>query len=145
MVEEQRRRVEDQMTKVVEEIDKSHLRRLQGDMHRCAATCCDNKTASVQKIHQCIQNCSGSLTKAQQHVNAEFTRFQNRLQRCIMDCNDHIKDQMGVNPTQNEVNRLTDGFEHCATKCVDIYCDLIPSLEKTMKDVLTNGTIDGQS
>ncbi|XP_063985761.1 protein FAM136A-like [Diachasmimorpha longicaudata] len=142
MVEEQRRRVEDQMTKIVEEIDKSYLRKIQGNMHRCAASCCDNKTASIQKIHHCIENCNGNLTHAQQYVNSEFERVQHRLQRCVMDCNDYIKDKMGHNSTQDEVNRLTDDFEKCATKCVDTYCDLLPSLEKTMKKVLASGKFD---
>lgn len=138
MVEEQRRRVEENMNNMVEEIDKSYLRKMQGDMHRCAATCCDNEVYSVQKVHNCIENCSTSLNKAQQYIQKEFERSQNRLQRCILDCNDKIKDQMGPNPTQKEVDRYSDDFEKCATKCVDNYCEVLPSLEKTMKKVLSN-------
>lgn len=55
-----------------------------------------------------------------------------------MECNDKIKDQMGPNPTQSEVNKLSDDFEKCATKCVDTYCDLLPSLEKTMRKMLAS-------
>ncbi|OXU18110.1 protein FAM136A [Nasonia vitripennis] len=136
MVEEQRRRVEDQMTKMVEEIDKTYLRKMQGDMHRCAAACCDNQTYSVQKVHSCVENCGAPLNKAQQYVQGEFERVQNRLQRCVMECNDKIKDHMGPNPTQSEVDKFSADFEKCATKCVDTYCDLLPALEKTMKKVL---------
>jgi hypothetical protein len=32
--------------------------------------------------------------------------FQNRLQRCIMQCNDDIRDKMGPNPTDAEVSYL---------------------------------------
>ncbi|XP_076680970.1 protein FAM136A [Andrena cerasifolii] len=142
MVEEQRRRVEENMTKMVEEIDKSYLRKMQGEMHRCSATCCDNESYSIQKVHHCIENCNGSLNKAQQYVQGEFERVQNRLQRCIMDCNDKIKDKMGPNPSQREVDRYSDDFEKCATKCVDNYCDMLPTLEKTMKKVLSNRKYD---
>jgi len=62
--------------------------------------------------------------------------FQNRLQRCVMECNDSIKDKLGPNPTQAEVDRYSEEFEKCAIKCVDTYCDLLPALEKTMKKVL---------
>lgn len=55
-----------------------------------------------------------------------------------MECNDKIKDKMGPNPTQSEVDRFSEDFEKCATKCVDVYCDLLPALEKTMKKVLSS-------
>ena len=54
-----------------------------------------------------------------------------------MECNDNIKDKMGPNPTQTEVDRYSEEFEKCATKCVDSYCELLPSLEKNMKKVLS--------
>ncbi|KYN03367.1 PREDICTED: protein FAM136A-like [Cyphomyrmex costatus] len=136
-MEEQRKRVEDHMTKMVEEIDKMYLRKMQSDMHKCAAQCCENESYSIQKVHTCVENCSSSLNKAQQYVQGEFERVQNRLQRCIMECNDNIKDKMGPNPTQTEVDRYSEEFEKCATKCVDSYCELLPILEKTMKKVLS--------
>lgn len=54
-----------------------------------------------------------------------------------MECNDKIRDKMGPNPTQTEVDKHSEDFEKCATKCVDSYCELLPSLEKTMKKVLS--------
>ncbi|XP_074096818.1 protein FAM136A [Cotesia typhae] len=136
MVEAQRRRVEEQMTLLIESIDKFYLRKMQGDMHRCAAKCCDNDMYTVQKVQNCVQSCSESLNKAQQYVQSEFERSQNRLQRCIMDCNDRIMDKVGPNPSQDKVNQLNDDFEKCATKCVDDYCKFLPTLEKTMKEFL---------
>lgn len=62
-----------------------------------------------------------------------------------MDCNDHVRDNIGPNPTQGEVDRLTDDFEKCVTKCVDTYCDLLPSLGKTMMKVLKSGKFDQSS
>lgn len=55
-----------------------------------------------------------------------------------MECNDKIKDKVGPDTTQSEVNLYTEEFEKCATKCVDVYCDLLPSLEKTIKKTLAN-------
>ncbi|KAF7995841.1 hypothetical protein HCN44_006948 [Aphidius gifuensis] len=136
MVEEQRKRVEDAMSKIVEDIDKSHLRKIQGDMHRCAAKCCDNKSYNSQKVQSCVENCSGPLNRAQQYIQTEFERAQNRLQRCVMECNDSIRDKMGPNPSQDEVNSLSEDFEKCATKCVDTYVGLLPALQSAMKKAL---------
>ncbi|XP_012534887.1 protein FAM136A [Monomorium pharaonis] len=136
-MEEQKKRVENHMTRMVEEIDKTCLRKMQRDMHQCAAQCCENESYSIQKIHTCVENCSSSLNKAQQYIQGEFERVQNRLQRCIMECNDNVKDKMGPNPTQNDVDRYSEEFEKCATKCVDSYCELLPTLENTMKKVLS--------
>lgn len=129
--------MEDHMTKIIEEIDKSHLRKMQRDMHKCSALCCENETYNIQKVHNCVENCSSSFNKAQQYIQGEFERIQNRLQRCIMECNDNIKDKMGPNPTQIEADEYSTEFEKCATKCVDSYCGLLPTLEKNMKKVLS--------
>ncbi|XP_015597668.1 protein FAM136A-like [Cephus cinctus] len=142
MVEQQRKRIEDTMTKMVEEIDRTYLRKMQGEMHLCAAKCCSNGTQSVQSVHSCVEQCSTTLNKAQQYVQGELERVQNRLQRCVMECNDNIRTEMGPNPTQDEVNKFSEQFEKCATKCVDTYCDLLPSLEKTMKKVLDSKRFD---
>ncbi|XP_014489342.1 PREDICTED: protein FAM136A-like [Dinoponera quadriceps] len=136
-MEAQKKRVEDNVTRLVEEIDKSVLRKMQRDMHRCAASCCENETYTAQKVQNCVENCTTTLHKAQQYVQGEFDRVQNRLQRCIMECNDDIRDKMGPNPTQTEIDRYSEQFERCGTKCVDSYCDLLPSLENTMKRVLS--------
>lgn len=44
---------------------------------------------------------------------------------------------MEPNPTQREIDRYSNEFEKCAAKCVDTYCELLPSLEKTIKRVLS--------
>ncbi|XP_014205117.1 protein FAM136A [Copidosoma floridanum] len=144
MAEEQRKRVEDQTTQTIEDIDKTFLRKMQGDMHRCAAACCDNENFSVQRIHSCIHSCSIHLNEANQYIQNEFERSKNRLQRCIMDCNDKVKDKMGLDPSQGEINNFTKEFENCTKNCVDDYCDLLPSLKKTIKKVFANNKFNYQ-
>nr|CAD7264870.1 unnamed protein product [Timema shepardi]CAD7440260.1 unnamed protein product [Timema bartmani] len=139
MVEEQKERVETAMQKLVNDVDKIYLRKLQGDMHRCAAKCCDNNDLTVEKVHQCVERCSISLHQAQNFVQVEIDHMHNRLQRCVMQCNDEIKDKMGPNPNENEVMRYTQMFEKCTVKCVDTHIDLIPNLLARMKQVLAQG------
>jgi len=45
-------------------------------MHKCAAQCCENESYNIQKVHNCVENCSFSLNKAQQYVQGELERVQ---------------------------------------------------------------------
>lgn len=76
----------------------------QADMHRCAAACCENKNLSLEGVQKCVDNCSVTLNWAQSYVQREFEQCQNKLQRCVTDCNDDVRIRMSVNPTQTEVN-----------------------------------------
>lgn len=72
-------------------------------MHRCAANCCDKRDISLEKVQTCVENCSAKINWAQSFVQKELEQCQNKLQRCVMDCNDDIRVKMGPNPTQPEV------------------------------------------
>jgi len=129
-----------EMGELVNEIDKSHLRKIQLKMHQCAATCCANERASLEETHSCIEVCSRSVHVAQGYVQKEVGGFQERLQRCVLDCQDRTKDKVGVNPTDQEMEGLKTEFEKCAIRCVDDHLKLIPNLLKRMKAVLDKQT-----
>lgn len=137
MVERQRQRIEQEMTKMVDQIDKEYLRKMQANMHRCAAKCCDNTDISLERIQQCVESCSTPLNQSQNYVQKEIEHLQSRLQRCVMQCNDEAKDKMGPNPSEGEIDKYTLMFENCAVKCVDTHIGLIPSIMKAMKTVLS--------
>ncbi|XP_022909820.1 protein FAM136A-like [Onthophagus taurus] len=137
MVEQQRQRVEQEMTKMVNEIDRDFLRKMQGTMHRCAAKCCDDNVMSLESVQRCIENCGVQLNESQNYVQRELEGLQHRLQRCVMDCNDTVKDKMGPNPANTEISKYTLMFENCAVKCVDKHLELIPSVMKAIKNVLS--------
>jgi len=107
-------------------------------MHKCAAACCENRDSSLEKVQRCVENCSVTLNWAQNYVQKELELLQNKLQRCVTDCNDDIRVQMGANPTENEVEKFTNIFEKCATKCVDSQVSYMPSLLKKMKNDLAS-------
>ncbi|XP_026316260.1 protein FAM136A-like [Hyposmocoma kahamanoa] len=110
-----------------------------GDMHRCAARCCDDQATTLERVHGCIDSCTSSLNQANNYVQGEINHLQNRLQRCVMDCNDSARDKLGSSPNQETIDKATIQFENCAIKCVDKHIALIPSLMKTMKSVLASG------
>uniref|UniRef100_A0A8B9CQN7 Protein FAM136A n=1 Tax=Anser brachyrhynchus TaxID=132585 RepID=A0A8B9CQN7_9AVES len=49
-----------------------------GAMFRCSARCCENGTASMQQVQQCIERCHAPLAQAQAIVTGELERFQVR-------------------------------------------------------------------
>ncbi|XP_017884446.1 protein FAM136A-like isoform X2 [Ceratina calcarata] len=109
----------------------------QGDSLRCAANCYDNESYSIQRVQNCVRNCNNAVDQAQDYIKDELGRVQNRLQRCVMDCNDRIKDAVGPNPSQRDVDKFSEQFDDCVTKCVDSYCEILPNMERTMKKVLS--------
>ena len=54
---------------------------------------------------RCVSSCSGGVEKAQRYVQSELERVQGRLQRCVMDCNDSVKDKMPPNPNETEIGK----------------------------------------
>ncbi|BES92358.1 Eukaryotic protein of unknown function (DUF842) [Nesidiocoris tenuis] len=138
MVDAQARKAEDAMKKIIDEIDQQHLRKIQANMHRCAARCCDSTTDSMEQVQNCVQQCSVTLKQAEAIVQNEFTSTQNRFQRCVMECNDAVKDRMGPSPSESEMPKYQSEFENCASKCVDKHVALLPTMMKRMKELLAS-------
>ncbi|KAL2774031.1 protein FAM136A isoform 2, partial [Daubentonia madagascariensis] len=111
-----------------------HARPLpQGLMFRCSASCCEDSQASMQQVHQCIERCHVPLAQAQALVTNELEKFQDRLARCTMHCNDKAKDSIDAGSKELQVKRQLDS---CVTKCVDDHMHLIPTMTKKMKESL---------
>jgi len=109
---------------------------MQGDMHRCASRCCDDSSSSIDKVHGCIEQCSVPLQKAQHYVQTQMSDIQERLQRCVMQCQDKIKDKVGPDTTEGEVQAYKAQFEECAIKCVDDSINTLPDHTQRIKDRL---------
>ncbi|KAH8348857.1 hypothetical protein KR084_012006 [Drosophila pseudotakahashii] len=159
MIQQQRQRIEAAVTEMIDDMDKTHLRKMQvsgllsgeisemyllfflsqNEMHLCAAKCCQDGTSSVDSVQRCVDRCSTPMTRAQNYVQHELGEFQGRLQRCVMQCNDDVKVKMPPNPNEDQIAKYTDQFERCAIQCVDKHVGLIPGMMKTMKAVLSKG------
>jgi len=133
---EAQQKITESMGEMINEIDKSHLRKIQLRMHQCAAKCCGDTKASLEDTHSCIELCSRNVHMAQNYVQKEVGGFQERLQRCVLDCQDRTKDKIGSNPTEAEMDKLKSEFEGCAVQCVNQHMDLMPNLIKRMKAAL---------
>ncbi|KAF2354474.1 Protein of unknown function DUF842 eukaryotic [Trinorchestia longiramus] len=104
MAEKAQIRIQESMTSLVDDLDKSFLRGMQRTMHLCAAECCEKKEASVDQVHRCIETCSTPLHQAQTFVQNELAQFQERLQRCVLVCQDRVKDRVTANTSESQVS-----------------------------------------
>lgn len=86
MIEDQRKRIEKAVADMIQDMYKTHLRKMQSDMHLCAMNCCDdrNRQPSLDNVQSCIEDCAVPLLRAQDYVQHELGELQSNLQNCIM-------------------------------------------------------------
>ncbi|KAM8873035.1 protein FAM136A [Synchiropus splendidus] len=133
MAEAHQARIGAAVEEMVQTLERDHIRVMQGRMFRCSADCCDRSSDSMSQVHQCIDRCHTPLAKAQALVTSELEKFQDRLTRCTMHCNDKAKDLFDSGAKEPAVRSLMD---RCVGTCVDDHMNLIPSLTRRIKDNL---------
>ncbi|XP_045405757.1 protein FAM136A isoform X2 [Lemur catta] len=69
-------RVQEAVDSMVKSLERENIRKMQGLMFRCSASCCDDSQASMQQVHQCIERCHAPLAQAQALVTNELEKFQ---------------------------------------------------------------------
>nr|XP_026260924.1 protein FAM136A [Urocitellus parryii] len=105
MAEVQQLRVQEAVDSMVKSVERENIRKMQGLMFRCSASCCEDSQASMQQVHQCIERCHAPLAQAQALVTSELEKFQDRLARCTMHCNDKAKDSIDAGNKELQVKR----------------------------------------
>ncbi|KAJ8260884.1 hypothetical protein COCON_G00166070 [Conger conger] len=133
MAEAQQARVQNAVEEMVQDLERNHIRKMQGRMFQCSAECCERPTDSMSQVHQCIERCHAPLAQAQSLVTTELERFQDRLTRCTMHCNDKAKDLFDSGAKEAAVRSL---MEKCVGGCVDEHVNLLPSVTRKLKDSL---------
>ncbi|XP_034478816.1 protein FAM136A [Drosophila innubila] len=139
MVEQQKRRLENAISDMIEDMYQTHLRRMQSKMHRCAATCCDDERGTLESVQRCIEKCATPLMDAQDYLQNELGQFQNHLQICVKECNSDARSKLPLNPSDQEMSRSKHLFEVCTGNCVDKHINLLPGLMKSIKRTLDQG------
>ncbi|KAJ1091573.1 hypothetical protein NDU88_004692 [Pleurodeles waltl] len=132
-VEEQQLRLQKAVDAMVEGLERENIRVMQGKMFRCSAECCETQGASMKQVHQCIERCHTPMGHAQSTVTGELERFQNRLARCTMNCNDKAKDALDSGGKEPQVKLQ---LENCVSRCADEHMNLIPSMTRKLKESL---------
>ncbi|XP_074641576.1 protein FAM136A-like [Tubulanus polymorphus] len=129
-------RVQTAVTETLNELDKTHLRKMQASMYRCSTKCCEDNYYSMEDVQRCLEQCSRPVQSAQQYIQGEMENFQNRLQRCAMDCQDRIRDKLGPNTSDVDSSKLRKEMEACVLKCADSHAGLLPNMMKKIKETL---------
>uniref|UniRef100_A0A131XAP0 Protein import into mitochondrial inner membrane n=1 Tax=Hyalomma excavatum TaxID=257692 RepID=A0A131XAP0_9ACAR len=137
MAEEAAQRVQTAVDNMVKDLDNTYLRRILGDVHRCAVKCCDNSSLSMDGARTCIVNCSEPLNKAQEKVEGELGNFQERIRMCVRQCENDVRDQVTSMPTEAETSKLKNQYSSCVVKCADKHIALLPQMHRRMKESLS--------
>ncbi|KAK7477072.1 hypothetical protein BaRGS_00031658 [Batillaria attramentaria] len=131
-------RVQKAVNSMVSSLDKDSLRKLQADMYRCSTKCCEDKITSLEEVQQCIDSCSTRVNNAQNYIQSEIQMFQNRLQRCVLSCEDKIRDKISSTTNEGDMAKFRKEVEACAVKCADEHVNVIPQITKKMLNNLSS-------
>lgn len=84
--EDQQSRIKEAVTEMIHEVYKTHLRKMQSNMHLCAVNCCDDlvRQPSLDSVQSCIEDCTIPLMRAQDYMQHELGIFQTKLQNCVL-------------------------------------------------------------
>ncbi|XP_026818414.1 protein FAM136A-like [Rhopalosiphum maidis] len=139
-MEEEQRRMQSAVYDVLNDIDRKCLRTLQIQMHQCAIECCKDPSKNIESLEVCNENCSKEVAAARNYVQNEFSKWQNRIQRCVQDCSDTIMDKMPSdrNRSENEMNKYIKEAEGCTSQCFTKYIKILPQLTNKIVDNLSN-------
>lgn len=136
-MEAAQRKVNDAVKSNMEDLERTVLRRIQRDAFQCSAKCCDDSTnISPDGVRTCISSCMEPVQKAESVVDTEMTHFQDRLQRCVLSCQDELRDK-GLLSTGTEPNAdVMRQIERCVLKCADDHVQNLPSAIERIRSQL---------
>ncbi len=141
MAQEAQNRVQTAIRDFVNDVDKSYLRGMERDMHLCAAKCCEDKTSGINEVLACKERCEGPTLRAQKYVQSELERFQEALSRCVLSCQDDIKDKVTPNTSEADIEKYRREFDTCGIKCCDNSVAKLPGLSKRVMEALNSGKL----
>jgi Eukaryotic protein of unknown function (DUF842) len=97
---------------MMDDVDKKCIRPLQKASLLKMAQCVDLPTRG--QIDSCMQKSQGPMNFAQQIINNEMQQFQQRLDRCMLDCQDSVRD---ANHRSEDASQKA--YYSCASSCMD--------------------------
>ncbi|KAA0034184.1 hypothetical protein IC582_023309 [Cucumis melo] len=100
---------------------------LQQAYFKCAYECFDRRRRQ-EEISNCVENCSVPVVKAQQHVENEMSKFQERLNRSLMVCQDKFE----AARLQQKTGSVYD-LESCVDASIQESLNTLPHLANKLK------------
>lgn len=135
MASEEEFKLQQNVERLISNVDKNHLRRIRKESFLCGAKCCDD-SADHEQLNGCVNACQQNIQTAEEAISQELNNFQNRLQRCAMNCRDSVQDQITGNMDDATARRLQQAVNECAMKCISDNTSSLGAMEKRLDNVL---------
>lgn len=128
MSEELGSQIQDMFRNIYDAADRKYMRPIKRQMFKCGIDCMDDKY-SVKQAEQCIDDCGQTMHQAMNILQTEANAFQGRIDRCLMDCQDQVRNERD----EAKAKRTFDG---CAEKCVNQFAPTVPEVVKNLCEKL---------
>ena len=130
--EQLNRKLQSAVDDTIKSIEIGKMRPMQKKTYLAMAACFNNINSSSQQIESCMEASSRGVKISQQIIQNEMNQFQARLQRCVADCEDTVRDQNPNLTDPTKVERAQGQMNVCMGSCVGDYC--IPRMSCLIRD-----------
>jgi len=132
-MEQQQQRLASETDKMVAALYQSRLKGLSKACYSKVSNCFDDRN-SMQQANACQEKALLPMQAIQQIIEREMTQMDNRLQRCILDCQDSTHDKFPNNRANGP--DAEKHFYQCASSCIDKHVSLLKSIQNRVeKDI----------
>uniref|UniRef100_A0A6U1B6Y4 Uncharacterized protein n=1 Tax=Leptocylindrus danicus TaxID=163516 RepID=A0A6U1B6Y4_9STRA len=115
-------------------IEKKHLRKIQRQALTCSLACLDKggEKASTEELQRGMNQCQVPVQRAQQIVQSEIQRFQQRLQRGMANCQDQANDMVtpDVHNNPDKLRKIEDKMGNCFGQVIKEHIGMIGDVKK---------------
>ncbi|KAF3321747.1 protein FAM136A-like protein [Carex littledalei] len=105
---------------------------LQKAYFKCAYECFD-RSRRQEEINNCVENCSVPVLNANNFVESEMAKFQERMNRSLMVCQDRFENAKLQMIKTEAINEL----ESCVNQAIDDSKRVLPHIADRIKSSLS--------
>ncbi|KAJ4751372.1 Protein FAM136A [Rhynchospora pubera] len=105
---------------------------LQKAYFKCAYECFD-RSRKQEEISNCVENCSVPVLNANNFVESEMAKFQERMNRSLMVCQDRFENAKLQKIKTEAINEL----ELCVSQAIDDSKRVLPHIADRIKSSLS--------
>jgi len=110
------------------------MRPLHRQALQCSIGCCDDPTmADSLALNRCFETCSRRVGLAQEVAQHSLSEFEQRIQRCLMRCEDQARAGLGVAPSEKQVRDATRKMDVCIDGCAKEFSGYVAQLGKDIR------------
>eukprot|EP00271_Cylindrocystis_brebissonii_P012539 TRINITY_DN31226_c0_g1_i1.p1 TRINITY_DN31226_c0_g1~~TRINITY_DN31226_c0_g1_i1.p1 ORF type:complete len:144 (+),score=26.26 TRINITY_DN31226_c0_g1_i1:79-510(+) len=132
-------RIQTAVEAVVDDIDYNVSRPQQRAAYKCCYECFDETHGRPSRpgLQACLQQCQARGERTEAIVTGELRRFQERLQRCALQCQDRAQAMQGPDslhdPTLPTNAAIVRQMEACVRSCAEEQVASLPQMAQRIK------------